>query len=726
MYPGIVLLLMLLREVNSFFINKSKMDSLSEILENSRTGKFFIYFFNKLLNELLSFVIPKRKMGKDLNLNGDEVRINCHSERSEESRKMLLLPLFSGFFTSFRMTEKRILYYSFLLLLLITSCAQVPIKLKQLNSEINIEEGQEATVVWKFENALQVKIDGDNKLYYPYDSIKIKPKAPTTIKIIAYQSEKDSLAVYSNINIKKEYGDQRTTGIQRGPSLLEQYKDTLSKTEAYFKQGEIKYNTDNPPEYLKTVGSIYPYYSPNTCLIKTLILDKFGNFITNLENQNNLKIAVTSSCSEYEFLNNVGKIEFINDTSSDYFTDNLILLDVSSKSHNHFQVFEEIKQFAKRLSINDNLGFSLFNHSYRQIVPINSPEAANFAIQNTALQEKSGLNAMLSSISSAIYQLKETGKNKKNLIIISSSTDDCSFNSNINELVQLAKENHVSIYSIGLGNEVDGYGLSFLASATGGKYYVLEDNELSLVKNALSEILFSQRTYYQFEVPVSFYIDKCSEVKTNIEYNFDSLKISDKSSIFLKEDLKYYPRFIAALFNENDFSIDEEYRQNVINIADYLILNNHIKIEIIGHSSENESSFQEVGNMRAVKLMEQLISLGVNSKQIKIKCEGATKPIYLEPIDSFQEKYNRRVEIKILDPSQLPYQIAAEKANTESDAALLVNIWKKLGYKSYFERVIIEKNPEYHVKIWGYPTIEQAQEEALKINKLYNKDFVVE
>ena len=281
------------------------MDSLSEILENSRTGKFFIYFFNKLLNELLSFVIPKRKMGKDLNLNGDEVRINCHSERSEESRKMLLLPLFSGFFTSFRMTEKRILYYSFLLLLLITSCAQVPIKLKQLNSEINIEEGQEATVVWKFENALQVKIDGDNKLYYPYDSIKIKPKAPTTIKIIAYQSEKDSLAVYSNINIKKEYGDQRTTGIQRGPSLLEQYKDTLSKTEAYFKQGEIKYNTDNPPEYLKTVGSIYPYYSPNTCLIKTLILDKFGNFITNLENQNNLKIAVTSSCSEYEFLNNV-------------------------------------------------------------------------------------------------------------------------------------------------------------------------------------------------------------------------------------------------------------------------------------------------------------------------------------------------------------------------------------------------------------------------------------
>jgi hypothetical protein len=51
----------------------------------------------------MSLVTPTKE---DLYLNGDDITKHCHSERSEESRKMSFKTLFSGFFTSFRMTDK--------------------------------------------------------------------------------------------------------------------------------------------------------------------------------------------------------------------------------------------------------------------------------------------------------------------------------------------------------------------------------------------------------------------------------------------------------------------------------------------------------------------------------------------------------------------------------------------------------------------------------------------
>ena len=51
-------------------------------------------------------VIGNPKIKQILYLNADDITKHCHSERSDESRKMSFKTLFSGFFTSFRMTDK--------------------------------------------------------------------------------------------------------------------------------------------------------------------------------------------------------------------------------------------------------------------------------------------------------------------------------------------------------------------------------------------------------------------------------------------------------------------------------------------------------------------------------------------------------------------------------------------------------------------------------------------
>ncbi len=48
--------------------------------------------------------ISNPKIMQDLYLNGDDIILPCHSERSEESHKSLL-PQSLRFFTSFRMTD---------------------------------------------------------------------------------------------------------------------------------------------------------------------------------------------------------------------------------------------------------------------------------------------------------------------------------------------------------------------------------------------------------------------------------------------------------------------------------------------------------------------------------------------------------------------------------------------------------------------------------------------
>ncbi len=70
------------------------------------------YFFQKPFTSLcalwgiLKIVILNPLKKQMLYFNGNDKILRCHSERSEESRKMFFKPLSSGFFTSFRMTDK--------------------------------------------------------------------------------------------------------------------------------------------------------------------------------------------------------------------------------------------------------------------------------------------------------------------------------------------------------------------------------------------------------------------------------------------------------------------------------------------------------------------------------------------------------------------------------------------------------------------------------------------
>ena len=118
--------------------------------------------------------------------------------------------------------------------------------------------------------------------------------------------------------------------------------------------------------------------------------------------------------------------------------------------------------------------------------------------------------------------------------------------------------------------------------------------------------------------------------------------------------------------------------------------------------------------------------MGVNSNRILTKGIGYRKPLYFHSKLPWQEGFNRRVEIRWLEPDKYPFEIIADKCQSESEAQYQTEQWQKRGLKSYYERYIENGESVYNIKLWGYTSITQAKDAIKKLEKKYKNEFVIE
>lgn len=85
-------------------------------------------------------------------------------------------------------------------------------------------------------------------------------------------------------------------------------------------------------------------------------------------------------------------------------------------------------------------------------------------------------------------------------------------------------------------------------------------------------------------------------------------------------------------------------------LYEFLALNSSLEIEIQGHVfaiGENSIAGQKISEARAKRVMKYLIDRGIDKKRLTAVGYGNTRPIYPEPVLSYEEQANRRVEIVI-------------------------------------------------------------------------------
>ena len=99
----------------------------------------------------------------------------------------------------------------------------------------------------------------------------------------------------------------------------------------------------------------------------------------------------------------------------------------------------------------------------------------------------------------------------------------------------------------------------------------------------------------------------------------------------------------------DDYSLTSESMVEIEKFAQYLISNNHLKVEIEGHTDNIGSDSYNIvlSKKRAKSVYDALLKLGVSFKQLSYKGYGYSIPLVNEDSDDARLK-NRRTEIKVL------------------------------------------------------------------------------
>jgi outer membrane protein OmpA-like peptidoglycan-associated protein len=488
---------------------------------------------------------------------------------------------------------------------------------------------------------------------------------------------------------------------------------------------------DIAPEYLKVMRVIYPEAENAPFLVRGLILDEFGNYIPDYSAQDK---PLEWSAIHYCKMGVLGKPH--NDFSKQEFEpmrpplEISVLLDNSAAADNNYLAFDYIKDYIFRLSPTDKVSCAYYNHLYHELLPSHFAKKAALILSEKDIPRPSGLSGLFRAAYHSLKDMENGGDNSTDaLMIITFSPDNSSLIYDANDVAMLARSKGIPIYIIAVGSAIHSYPLRYMAGYSGGRYYNIPDEKVQDIYDIMREIVFSRRAYYEFELPADDPdFSRCRKSKSELTIETRKSSASDEFYIYKDPLPQYMPYQAVAAFGYRDTTVSQEFYPLIESLAKVLMDNLDFGIELIGHSSieGNEQLNRMFSVKRAEAVKRLIVSHGVPADQIRVRGEGANQPIYYLQQIPWQQYYNRRVEIRWLDPAMKPFEIIADRNWTETDALEDVEKWEKKGYNAYFERYLRNNIPVYRVKLWGYATIEEARNEVESLSSKYDIKFEVE
>ena len=177
-------------------------------------------------------------------------------------------------------------------------------------------------------------------------------------------------------------------------------------------------------------------------------------------------------------------------------------------------------------------------------------------------------------------------------------------------------------------------------------------------------------------------LEAISEAKSKYDQSFyffddvELLKVTEDEFVKGKNGDQYeLKEYNKILFDDDTETLDDEYSKYVMNIAEYLLENPAIDVEIFGHSDNAGSDrFNQNLSSRRVSVVEkELVNNGVLSERIRVYSNGSIENIANKDIEE-EPKLNRKVDVK------LKYKDEMKAVHLEA----LYDFAKLYGYVRYF------------------------------------------
>lgn len=599
------------------------------------------------------------------------------------------------------------------------------IKVDEFKGVSQIKKGEKASLKWSFFNAEKVRIKELQRNYNPIDSVNVSTDSNSIFNFVITKGT-DTLTLQWRVFVDEK--DETSIEITKLSEISDFAKPSYINSE-YFR-GTQSAKAVSTIKNLKVMRHEFPYKGMNFVRINALILDEFGNYVSGLSDSgsNVANVIAETGCLSIIRKSNIKSLAEISE-SDDVNVDFALLLDNSAIAGDYYPIYDEISSLLKSSSPNDRFALYNFNQNFKENIPLKSIKEINDS--DIIASKAGGFSAIFKSLKFTIDKLNNSkiDKHKRVITLIAYSTDNASIIYDRNDIIEQALVAGIPIYVVAIGNAVDSYSLRSLAELSGARYYELEESELETIPLILNEIMFSQKHFYRFDIPVDSEISNtCSKISTNIEITSNNITIKDTLQFSRVKDRHEFNYMAIASFNPRDTLVPDEFNEPIETLADVMLRNPSIAVELIGNAAiEGDNRYcMSLGLRRAQAVRRLLIQLGVDPSKIRVRSDGSNNPLYYLQESIWMQYYNRRVELRWLDPSLLPFEIIAQIKETETDALSEVEKWEDKGYRSYFERYLQNNIPVYRVKIWGYPTLIDAEKTAKKLSSDNGYPFIVQ
>jgi outer membrane protein OmpA-like peptidoglycan-associated protein len=613
--------------------------------------------------------------------------------------------------------KKGNLIIAMILSLLIYSCSRGPIKETYYPGFSEIKKGEEATIEWSFENADRVRIEGYDKEFKSSDKVVVSPLKTTKYTMVVYQDDKDTALYDWRVYVRSSEKSEP----QRGPEVLSGINVSPSYEASKYFRGIISPSNQVRAKQLKIIRKIYPNPLGEEIGIRALLLDEFGNYISGLNNEQVFSYSFNGQDEANQVqVKSFGEKSYSASVPSLHLS---FLLDNSAAAEFNSAVFGYLKESIAMLHSDDVVTFAHFNQNFRKYFEFQSAASAFLELSGRDLPPHSGLNALYKAAYFAVGNHNEyRGTSENLLILITYSNDNSSIVFGIKDVVEFARNHQLPIYIIGIGDGIETFNLKYLADASGGRFYFVPENDLMQIKSVMKEIIIGQRTYYHFPIKIADKQSKLSVAQVKSGNLFEKSKV-----IRIAEEQYSYNQLLSA-FSYRDSTIGMEFDENFSILAQLLRDNPGHAIQLVGHSSiEGNNEFNShIALKRAQEARRKLLELGASPNQLRVRSESNNMPIYYLQNVAWQQYYNRRVEIRWLDPELMPFEIVAGQFNSEYEALLNVESWEKKGFKAYYQRYLKDNFPMYRIKLWGYRTLDDAESTVRILQKDSKLSFFVE
>lgn len=603
--------------------------------------------------------------------------------------------------------------------LTIACTSSKPISSNKFEGYSEIKKGEVATMSWDFANAEKVKVESYDKDYNAIDSAKVSPLETTDYKITALHDQ-DTVAYKWIVEVNDELINENRNVVESNKDDSDQSDNIVTSykpngTSSKYINGSI--GPEAAPVRLKITNS---KVRDEKLELETIILDENGNFINGL-NSEVVDLSFIQMCTKSSTSSANLEIQEVHKTNGSEYS---IVFDNSAVAEFNFPLLERVLNFSESLSEEDKMSFSYFNQNYTEYITLMPQQEFYDIFKNYDIPEPSGLSGLYKALyNNMVVFTSEVSKNKnKAVVLITYSEDNSSLIYSPNDIINAGKNFGIPVYIIAIGDAYNSYSLQKIANSTGGKLYQLDADSLENAEQILKEIDFAMNNHYAVSVDYESNEAECGDSygKLVLKYGDNTVEDGIVVNPTKNEFHSYYQS--VAIFEQKTDDYRGDYEESIMELANVLKSNPEYKVKLTGHSDDegDVALNSTVSNDRATKVKNSLVTAGVDESQIMTDAEGFSKPLYILGQTPWQNAYNRRVELKWINPaSKSPFEIVVAQHWTEDEAAAAVRTWNKRGYDAYFDSYMIGDEPVYRVMLWGFENEDDAKLTASKIMKKY-------